>query len=148
MGLCDELHWQLEVWVHRICSYTEPEETPTFVTPPNSRSSFGVNIPECIQRDTSLSRTLCSPISGLEHRGAVSQVLGVAVFAGGGAEAGREGHSCHQRQPHRVHPPGGRLPAEQADPPALPGLPPGAGQRGQPRVASHVWPAGNTGTSA
>lgn len=48
MGLSDGLHWQLELWVHRMCSYTEPEKTPTFVTPRNLLSDFEVNIPECI----------------------------------------------------------------------------------------------------
>lgn len=65
--------------------------------------------------------------------------------AGGGAKARREGHSRHHGQPHRVHPPGGRLPAQQADPAALPGLQAGPGQCGQLGVAAHVRPTGDPG---
>lgn len=82
------------------------------------------------------------PLTPLSHAGFTAPASPVP---GGGAEVRREGHPGHQRQPDRVHPPGRRLPAQQADPPALPGLPAGPGQRGQPGVAAHVRPAGDPG---
>lgn len=68
------------------------------------------------------------------------------VFPGSWTKIRWERHPCHQRQPDCVHPLGGRLQAEQADPPALPGFPPGPCQCRQPRVAPNVWSARNSGT--
>lgn len=64
---------------------------------------------------------------------------------GCGAETRRKRHPGDHGQPHRLHPPGGRLQAEQADQAPLPGLQTGLGQRGQPGVAAHVRPAGDPG---
>lgn len=69
-----------------------------------------------------------------------------SVDPGGGAETRRQRHSRDDGQPHRLHPLGGRLQAEQAHQAPLPGLQAGAGQRGQPGVAAHVRPAGAAGT--
>lgn len=69
-----------------------------------------------------------------------------SVGPGGGTETWRQRHSCDDSKPHRLHPFGGRLQAEQTDQASLPGLQAGAGQRGQPGVAAHVWPAGAAGT--
>lgn len=70
----------------------------------------------------------------------------ILIFTGGRTEIWRERHPRHQRQPDRIYPPCRRLPAEQADPAALLGLPTGPGQRAGPGVAAHVRSAGDPGT--